>query len=274
MNASRTLCSRHSPKTKLLPSLVLTCGLSVCVVDAAAVVVHLDETAPSPIFPVIDSMSQQQYPDTYTYTQPSTGLGVSLGAYFEGQVVGQQTPAIPPSPPGATQESYETITGSPAPNMSLALRSQGLDRNLEVQDLSSFGLPKILGGLLDTPGESHGAVSMLFNQPIDILGMSLWGYNAGSPGTITFQFFGTLGNLIDIQTITAYDGPIWFDGAADPFSAVTITTDDYQGMGYAEFRASPVPAPTSVLLMLGGLLALMRLRRRPQRPSRTEDRIR
>ncbi len=222
---------------------------AVC--NATPVVVTLNEKAPVAIVPVLNSMSDGQYPNTVQYVDPATGYGISLGAYFAGQTVGELE---------SQGLLYETLAGQPVTGSPLELRSQGQDKNLEVVDLSVYdpALPRVLGGLLSTPGESHGAVSLLFASDVEIFGLDLLGSNTADPGNVYFQLFGSDGDLIDTETVVAFDGPLWFQSSGAPFRGISITTDDYQGIGYSDLRFKPAPTPPALALIMLGL-GLLRL---------------
>jgi hypothetical protein len=228
---------------------------------ASPVTVFLNEIAPVDIVPVVASMSVGQYPNNYHYADPATGYGLTLGAYFSGQTTGSITPTPPTQPPGAATLTYETVTGLPTSNTPLTLLSQGENHNLQADD---FGF-MVFGGLLDTPDQAHGAVSILFDAGVDVFGLDLIGANVtpdlgvNEPGKVYFQFFGANGALIDSKAVTAFDGSLWFQATGTSFRGVTITTDDYQGIAYYNLRFTPTP-PVLALMLLG--LGALRLSRR------------
>jgi len=253
---------------------------------AEAIELFLHSTAPIPDVPVLDSVADGQYPDPtasppnpgiIVYKNPVTLLGVSLSGQFAGQTSGSITMPPPSWPPSAQTLSYETITGLPTLNAQHAMElvDQGVSRNLQVIRLSDIGYDvpgrpddKLVGGLLDTPDQAQGAVTLLFDRNVSIFGLEMIGANfefgsttVGDPGHVYFQFFREDGRLIGSPiAVTAYDGPLWFRSLDVLIRGVTITNDDYQGIGYAHFRFNP--APPAPVLLASGLALLVWVRRR------------
>ncbi len=243
--------------------------LSAATVDA--IEVFTDTPPQIPERPVLAPLAAGVYND------PVTLDGVSISGAFVGQQSGAVTITPPPPtyPADAIEETYETITGAPSANAGLALFGQGIDKNVELQDFSEFGIPKIIGGLLDTAGEAQGALSLLFDYNVSIFGLDMIGANFdpdypndlthGDPGYVYFQFFRADGGLIgDTVSIRAYDGPVWFRSLDAPIRGVTITSTDYQGLGYNAFRFQAAPVPPVTALLTLGLALLAATAKRPR----------
>ncbi len=250
--------------------------------SAGAIEVFLNQAAPIAKVPVLGAFGQGQYPDPsatpanpgiISYKDPVTGQGVSLSGQFVGQTSGTVTVDPPPIyPVSAEILTYETLTGTPTLNasQSLELFDQGFNRNLQIGlfDPSDPSSERILGGLLDTADEAQGAVSLLFDYNVSIFGLDMLGANTawgnpavGDPGWVLFQFFGANGELIGSETVRAYDGPIWFRSTDAPFRGISITSTDYQGLGYINLRFEAVPTPP-ILALLGLGLGLLGLTQR------------
>lgn len=274
------------PSASVSPDRHLTYILRVAVVavtlvaPAHGIELFLNEAAPIPVVPVLGNVPDGQFPDAsggnpgiISYKDPTTLLGVSLSAQLVGQLTGTTTIDPPPTfPSNALVLSYETLSGTPTYDPfkgGLELFSQGVHRNLQVVEIG-FGFPTIIGGLLDTPDEAHGALSLLFDYNVEVFGLDMLGANVefgnpavGDPGNVYFQFFDATGNLIgSTVSARAYDGPLWFSSLGMPFRALSITTDDYQGIGYHSFRFEPATSPEPLHLTMLGLSLLLITRSR------------
>jgi hypothetical protein len=230
---------------------------------ASAIEVFLHQVAPIPGTSLIENIAPGQYPGTLHYQDPVTLAGLSMSAYFEGQVPGVVTiiPPPPTSPPNPATFDYETITGQPTGG--LILKSQGINRNIQVEDLKPFYADRLVYGLLDVPDSARGAISMLFDYNVDTVGLKLIGANTGDPGNAYFRFYDadgkpfqfqdSFGNLVDYLTVVAYDGPLYFRSLDRLIRGITITTDDYAGLGYSTVVFAQTPAPPSFALLSIGL---------------------
>jgi len=250
---------------RLLPVL----ALSIAAAQSEAITLHLGE-APAELELDVNDLSTGQKADVVQLQE------FAFSGLFDGQTSGQTGTAAQGGP-------FETMSGQPTysgdPGFPLELGAQGIDRNTIVDDLRAY-LPAlqtlVLGGLLDDPTVATGAISFLFDEDVLIFGMGIIGMNTpGKPGSepgldaqpSLFRFFDKRGNLVASREGPAEDGLFWFEIPRDAdVRGVTVTTTDYRGVGYYDFRfAMPIPA-TLFLCMLGlGIGGLLRSTGRDRR---------
>jgi len=262
--------SRGDHKVNITKLLMLLLTL-LTATSVSAIEIFIGQRAPITGGSMLDNIPDGQYPDTLRYVDPATSVGFSMSAYFAGQVPGVVTPPAPDVPANAQVFSYETITGRPSGP--LTLTSQGLNRNIQVEDLRPFYEPRLVYGLLDVARSGRGALSMLFDYGVDILGLDLIGANTGEPGNVylrlfdtrgeSFQFLDLFGNLVDYLTIEAFDGPLYLTSFDRPIRGITLTNDDYAGIGFSTVVFRTVPTPPVIALLLIGLVFLKNPGRQP-----------
>jgi hypothetical protein len=254
--------------TKLL-MLLLTLLTATSV---SAIEIFIGQRAPLAGGSMLNNIPDGQYPDTLRYVDPATSVGFSMSAYFAGQVPGF---VILPPPPSVTNNpqsfAYETITGQPSGPLTLV--SQGPNRNIQVENLNPIYEPRLVYGLYDVPFSARGALSMLFDYGVDILGFDLIGAHVPAPGNVylrlfdmdgeSFEFLDSLGVSVDYLTIAAFNGPLYLTSFDRPIRGITLTNDDYAGIGFSTVVFRTVPTPPVIALLLIGLVFLKNPGRQP-----------
>lgn len=247
-------------KTKL--SFVLLSMLFASGADA--VTMYPNTKAPLDISPVPYVLAQP--PNWTDFPNPITLAGASISGIFAGQTSAYNYQAAGSwTYPAVQQDMYfEEILSLPTPGP-LTLVGQGANQNIGGQDIFPVYPGTLFGQVPQTPGMGTGAFSILFDSNVTQFGLDIVGANypanqpgppPGDPGEVKVQFFRDDGSLLDTLTFTAFNGSVWFlaGPAEGTFRGVTITNDDYNGLGYTAFRV-PVPAPIALLVLGFGVMA-------------------
>lgn len=184
-------------------------------------------------------------------------IGALIGESFIGQTV-----------IGGGGNTKEEVSGLPSSPLNLNI-FPNTDDGVYIADISTqfhtiFGLAD--GTNPDDIGE--GVMAVLFDSPQSLFGITLLGH-----GSATFQFFSTIGDLIDSDTLLLpQKNPLsvthlTISSIGPDISGFSLISADHiptsgvsGGFGIDDLRLSRIPEPNILLLFLVGLVGLVGLR--------------
>ncbi len=192
--------------------------------------------------------------------------GFQFAEHFNGQVVSSQIgPTVTLPIIGSVLPEHDVVTGTPTGPLSLAPAGTGTGPN----NIGVIGaINAVYGYGSDGTGlKGVGALSILFPHNLFEIGFNIIGA-AGGTDTLFFQFFEADGQLIGNELVMdALNGSYGFKTDLSynglGIRGMTISNLDEGGLALV-FPKKTVPAPATLLLLIGGLglISVRRLRGR------------
>jgi hypothetical protein len=225
--------------------LLLACALSIVPFSAAAAPINPIAPGSLTVAGVIDFLIGP----AASYDSILALPGASFSEHFAGQTV-------------SASGDYDVVSGMPTGPLALVTGPVG--QNLGAGETTFPILSSIAGlGPAGNPNANavgRGALSILFD-----LDQSAVGFEIGltSVGSVTAQWFRRDGTLIDTTVISGFTDTIFpptftayafeREGAVADIAGITFTTSGTGLMNFDTFRFTPVPEPSSMMLLFGGI---------------------